>query len=278
MSYRIAQISDTHLSRERPFFVANFQRVAAHLRRARPDLVINTGDLALDGVGRGEDLEEALRLHEALDLPVRCIPGNHDVGDNQDTPAKGMPTITAEARGRYIRLFGSDYWLVDVPGWRIVAVNAQLLGSDLAAAAEQLEFVSAAAVAASPSSSIALLVHKPLFHLSADEEQLTGRFVNPLPRRQLLEAFGSRQPKLVASGHVHQHFSNTTRGGAQHVWGPSTGFILPDTHQPLYGSKEVGYVEHMLTQDGSHTSRFVAVPGLARSVITDFPEAYDGLI
>lgn len=272
MVYRLAQISDTHLSRDKPFFVANFERVAAHVAALRPDLVVNTGDMALDGVIRPDDLVEARRLHEACELDVRFIPGNHDIGDNQDVPNRHGPAISDESRDRYVRLFGLDFWLLDVPSWRILAIDAQLLGSNLAAAEEQLEFIAAAAADAGPRS-LALLVHKPLYHRSPDEDAITGRFLNPPARRQLLEALGGKEPALVASGHVHQ-FLEASPQTAQHVWSPSTAFIFPDKRQPRYGEKRTGYVEHALGQDGTHTSRFVEVAALPTHVITDFPEAY----
>ncbi len=273
MTYRMAQISDTHLSGEKPFFVANFQRVASHLAGDLPDLVVNTGDMALDGATRVSDLEAARRLHEAVPAPVRFIPGNHDIGDSQDAPSHGLPAISEQRRERYVRIYGPDYWSLDVPGWRIIAIDAQLLGSDLASAGEQLEFI-AAASAGRGDRQVALLVHKPLFHLAPEEEAITGRFVNPAPRRQLLRALGPVPPALVASGHVHQHLCEP-RSGALHVWAPSTGFIIPDTRQPSYGTKAVGYVEHLLEADGAHSSRFVAVPDLVPHSIADFPTAYD---
>jgi 3',5'-cyclic AMP phosphodiesterase CpdA len=272
VAYRLAQISDTHLSRDKPFFVANFRRVAAHLAAARPDLVVNTGDLALDGAHGNDDLAEARRLHDALDLPMRFIPGNHDMGESPHVPGGEQPTITAESRARYLRLFGDDFWRLDVPGWRIVAINAQLLGSALPATAAQLAFLGDA-VAGAEGRSVALLVHKPLFHLSPSEEAVTGRFVNPGPRRRLLAAFGGRSPRLIASGHVHQYLA-ATLDGAEHVWCPSTAFILPDQRQPRYGLKQTGYVEHALAADGTHASRLVTVPGLPTLDIADFPDAY----
>jgi hypothetical protein len=74
---------------------------------------------------------------------------------------------------------------------------------------------------------------------------------------------------------VHQHRS-TQVGATRHLWAPSTGFIIPDTHQPRYGEKEVGYVEHRLEPDGSHTSTFVRVPGLRRLDIADVMTAAYG--
>ena len=141
--------------------------------------------------------------------------------------------IAAELRARYMRHFGLDYWSLDVPGWRLIAINAQLLGSDLAPAGDQLRFVHDAAAGAK-GRAVVLFVHKPLFDVSADEDAITGRFVNPRPRRQLLDALGGCRLELVASGHVHQFRSHRPHG-THHVWAPSTGFILPDARQPLYG-------------------------------------------
>ena len=54
----------------------------------------------------------------------------------------------------------------------------------------------------------------------------------------------------------------------------STGYVIPDRRQPLYGLKQVGYVEHRLESDGRHESRLVQVPGMATLNVADFPEAY----
>jgi 3',5'-cyclic-AMP phosphodiesterase len=137
MVFRIAQISDTHLSAEKPFFVANFTRVAEALAGERPDLVVNSGDISLDGADRDNDLEAARRLHDELGHAVRFIPGNHDLGDNEECHNVHGGAISAERRARYLNHFGSDWWRMDVPGWRIIGVNAQLFGSYLPAAAEQ---------------------------------------------------------------------------------------------------------------------------------------------
>ena len=273
MTFRIAQISDTHLSREKPFFNESFARVSEHLIGQRPDLVINSGDMALDGPSRDSDLAEARGLHGAMGLPCRFIAGNHDCGESQDAPAHpALLPITHERRERYLKHFGEDFWLLDVPGWRVIGMNAQLLGSDLIDAGAQLDFLRDAADG-SDDRRIALFVHKPLFHASAEEEAVGGRFVNPEPRRQLLQVFKARAPALVCSGHVHQYLSSRVQG-THHVWAPSTGFIIPDARQPAYGLKQAGYVEHRLAADGSHESLLVAVPCLPTLSIADFPQAY----
>ena len=272
MTFRIAQISDTHLSDAKPFFVDNFVRIGEALRASKPDLVLNSGDITLDGASREGDLAAARVLHDALGLPVRFLPGNHDLGDSQDAPGHHESPIDAERRARYLAHFGPDWWSFDVPGWRVLGLDAQLLGSDLAAAALQ-EAAVAAAVSDLGTRHLALFLHKPLFDRSADEGEITGRFVNPAPRQRLLDHLGTATPTLVVCGHVHQYRA-TDSAGAHHVWGTSTAFVIPDRIQPRYGIKEVGYVEHTLRPDGTHDSRLVRVPGVATLNIADFPEAY----
>ena len=271
MTFRVAQISDTHLSAEKPFFVANFKRIGEALTRELPDLVINTGDISLDGASGDADLAEERLLHDALGISYLCIPGNHDLGDNVDVPAAHQP-VDAERRARYLRHFGRDWWHVDVPGWRLIGINAQIFASSLDAAREQSAFI-AGTVAGARERRIALFVHKPLFDRQENEDVVGGRFLNPSSRRELLDAFADRRPAMVACGHVHQ-FRDTEVQGGRHVWGPSTAYFIPDTRQPRYGRKEVGFVIHDLREDGTHASRFVSAPGTKNLCIADFPAAY----
>jgi Icc protein len=146
MTFRIAQISDTHLSDEKPFFVDNFVRIGEAIRASAPDLLLNSGDISLDGASDEADLAAARLLHDGLGLPVRFLPGNHDLGDSQDSLGHGEAPIDAGRRDRYVRHFGADWWTFDVPGWRVIGINAQLLGSNLKATEDQQAAVAQATV------------------------------------------------------------------------------------------------------------------------------------
>jgi 3',5'-cyclic-AMP phosphodiesterase len=99
MTYRVAQISDAHLGRDKPFFVENFAIVVAAVAGSAPDPVLNTGAVSLDDASVDGDLAEARRLHdEALPLPTRFIPGNHDVGECHDVPGSTEAPIRREPR------------------------------------------------------------------------------------------------------------------------------------------------------------------------------------
>ncbi len=269
MTTTIAQISDTHLSHDRPFFNANFERLAEALRAAKPDLVINTGDATLDGCDRDSDLRCAKAMHDALGLPYRVIPGNHDSGDSRNVGSK--QAIDDVRRERYLQVFGADRWSHDVPGWRLVGINAQLLDSDLAAEREQADFLRDA-LGGAQGRAIALFLHKPLFENTVEEPQVGSWFLTHTARESLLGLMAGADVRLIASGHLHL-FRETTPA-MRHVWAPSTSFILPEYFEPNWGSKIVGYVEHCLHEDGRSESRLVEPAGMARNNMEDFPGAY----
>jgi 3',5'-cyclic AMP phosphodiesterase CpdA len=66
--FRLTQISDTHLARRLQKLTDNFHRVSEHIDATRPDLVINSGDLAFDAPTSRDDLKFAQRA-------ARCAAG-----------------------------------------------------------------------------------------------------------------------------------------------------------------------------------------------------------
>src|SRR6516162_9166969 len=100
--FRLTQISDSHLARRFPNLTDNFNRVSEHIDTTRPDLVINSGDVAFDGPTGADDLEFARSLHDALPVACRYLPGNHDIGDNPTTigPTPSPPVSEAHRSAR----------------------------------------------------------------------------------------------------------------------------------------------------------------------------------
>lgn len=270
-AFRVIQVSDTHLSREKPWFLPNFEIVAGIVAARRPDLVVNTGDLALDGANRDDDLAFARECHDALAVPVRAIPGNHDVGDNPPARARPGELITEERQARYRRYFGDDAWTVDAGPWVLVGVNAQLLGSGLPAEEAQWSFLASVATRAA-GRPIALFVHKPLFRDDPGEANVTHRTVTPENRRRLADLLHGANVRLVASGHLHQHRHHRL-DDVDHCWGPSTAYVLPDRKQPRMGQKRVGYVEYTF-QPGRVDVSIVEPPELTNHDLDEFPDAY----
>ena len=166
-SFRIVQISDTHLSRLHPQFVGNYEVASDFANADKPDLVIHSGDLAVEATARPDDLVFAKEAMESLAAPYRVIAGNHDIGDN---PGDGgyMPKkpVTAERIATYEALFGSSQWQFEAAGWSIIGVNAQLFLSGLAEEAAQEQWLGET-LAATNGKPVAIFCHKPLL-LDAD--------------------------------------------------------------------------------------------------------------
>src|SRR5215475_11081777 len=196
-AFSVVQISDTHLSRHQPWFVPNFEAMKRIISVRQPDLVVNTGDISFGGADLADDLAFAQACHASLDVPLRVIPGNHDVGDNPWQRDVTQP-ITETRLVRYREHFGPDHWLLEAGSWLLIGLNVQLFGSGLAAEAEQWAFLAWVAPRARERP-IALFVHKPLFHTHPDESDVNHRYVTPDHRRRLLDLLGSNV-RVVGSG------------------------------------------------------------------------------
>lgn len=260
---RVIQISDTHLSPDKRHFGDNWEPVAQWIAARQPDLVIHTGDVTVDGAGVEEDARYCGELLRGLNVPVLAVPGNHDVGDAGDP----HQSINSERLARWRRHFGDDYWARDVEEWRLVGLNALLLGSDEPAEQQQMEWLQDTLHDAH-GRGIALFLHRPLF-LDAPHEPDKGYWaVKPPQRRVLLDLVRRHGVTLVASGHLHR-WHDATRDGTRFIWGPSSAFLVGPTMAPqMPGERWLGAAQY--TFDGARaTVEFVPIDGLKTYWIDD---------
>jgi len=260
--FRLIQISDSHLARRLPTLTENFHRVSEYIDVRRPDLVVNSGDLAFDGPTNRDDLEFARELHAALPVACRYLPGNHDIGDNPTElgPVPPQPA-TEQERQNFLAIFGEDRWQFDAAGWCFIGLNSLVMNTGLASEAEQYDWL-ASQLSSADGKPVALFLHKPLYLNSPEDPELAAtsiRYVPMPPRSRLVEMLGSVDLRLVASGHVHQRRDFTYRH-VRHIWAPSAGFIISDARQEVIGTKEVGLVEYRFQPD-SFEVRQLRAPG-----------------
>jgi 3',5'-cyclic AMP phosphodiesterase CpdA len=260
--FRLIQISDTHLARRLTRLTGNFDRVYEYIDAKRPDLVINTGDLAFDGPTSRDDLEFARDLHEALPVACRYLPGNHDIGDNPTKVGPVPPHPASEAdRQTFLSVIGEDRWRFEAAGWCFIGLNTLIMNTGLASEAEQFDWL-ASELAKVNGRPVALFLHKPLYLNTPDDPELAASAIRyvPMPARsRLVEMFRHVDLRLVASGHVHQ-IRDFSFGHVRQVWAPSAGFAISDKRQEVIGVKAVGLVEYRFQPDG-YEVRFVRAPG-----------------
>jgi 3',5'-cyclic AMP phosphodiesterase CpdA len=260
--FRLTQISDTHLARRLTRLTDNFDRVRDYIDAKRPDLVINTGDLAFDGPTSPDDLEFARELHASLPVACRYLPGNHDIGDNPTKVGPVPPHPASDTdRERFLAVIGEDRWRFEAAGWCFIGLNTLIMNTGLASEAAQFDWL-ASELAKVNGRPVALFLHKPLYLNAPEDPELAATAIRyvPMPARsRLIEMFGNVDLRLVASGHVHQ-VRDFTYGHVRHVWAPSAGFVISDKRQEVIGVKAVGLAEYRFQPDGFEV-RFVRAPG-----------------
>ena len=214
----------------------------------RPDLVVNSGDLAFDAPTNGDDLEFAKTLHNSLPVSCRYLPGNHDIGDNPTEvgPAPSQPA-TERDRQIFLSMFGEDRWQFEAAGWYFIGLNSLIMNTGIPSEPEQMDWLTTQLSGAN-GKPVAVFLHKPLFLQTPQDPETPDTAVRYVPqpvRARLVDMLGAHDVRLVASGHVHQR-RDFSYGRTRHVWAPSVGFILPDRIQPVIGFKETGLYDRAL--------------------------------
>jgi 3',5'-cyclic AMP phosphodiesterase CpdA len=260
---RVLQISDTHLSPTKAQFAPNWEPLRAWIVALRPDLVIHTGDVTVDGADVEDDLRHCAALLAALPAPTLATPGNHDVGE------AGHPhqPVNSQRIAQWRRHFGPDWWRRDVENWRLIGFNSMLASSDLPDEAEQLDWLSRT-MAEAGGRRIAWFTHKPLFVDATDEGDTGYWSVKPAARARLLALARRHDVAIVATGHLHRAHDNPL-DGCRFIWGGSAGFLVgPGLQPPMPGDAALGAVLYDFAGSDVAIER-VAVPGLSTFWIDD---------
>ena len=247
---RVIHISDTHLSAVKPHFVVNWAPLRDWIAQQDPALVIHTGDVTVDGADLEDDFAFCAACLAEVRHEVLSVPGNHDVG----LPGSTHQPVTAERLVRWTRHFGRDWWLRDIPGWRLLGIDAMLFGSGTPNEAEQRAWLEQAMQSAG-ARRLAWFMHQPLFLEHPDEPDTGYWSVKPAPRAELIQLVRRHQVALVATGHLHRAH-DVTLDGTRYLWCPATAFVVGPGMQPdMPGEKELGAVFYQFSETGFTASQ-----------------------
>jgi 3',5'-cyclic AMP phosphodiesterase CpdA len=244
--HHVVQVTDLHLSAERAYNYPGWSACLAHINRTRPDFVAVTGDLVLCDPDHAPDHAFVRSQLGRIEVPWAALPGNHDVGDSGPRPYMGQ-WITDERRRRYLDHFGADRWVRELGRWRLIGINAQLLGSGLEAEAEQRDWLRTA-LAEGEGRPAALFLHKPLFVHGPDEQDDPVFSVTRRGREAVLELLRAANVRLVACGHNHA-YRTFTSGGIAMVWAPSSSQIMSNEVGPFHAPQVPGVVHYWFDDD-----------------------------
>jgi len=205
---RVVQITDSHLLAEHGARVhgvdtfAALERIVERIRSAawRPQVVIATGDLSEDGSSGSYRRLRGLLLQ--LEVPVVCIPGNHD----------GREAMQAHLAGGSIQL----QRVVALATWRIVLLDSCVTGkSHGRLGPAELDALRQALDAGGGQHALVALHHGPVSPCPMPE----CRLENADELLELMRAHPSARG--VISGHLHCAIDED-RGGVRAIVTPST--------------------------------------------------------
>lgn len=240
----VLHVSDTHLSPDFPAATEMWTAAVRYIERSRPDLVIHTGDVVHDDPDDDRDHEFAAFQLRRLTTPWRIVPGNHDIGDSEPDPYRGL--ISQERLARFRRHFGADRWSVAIGGWQLIGLNALLFDNCLAAEeAEQWEWLEER-LREADGRPVGLFMHKPPAITSLDEGLYVNKSIGVTSRARLLALASSGTVKLIGSGHLHEHVVLFS-GGALLVGAPALGPVPGATADWNLGLRCNGLVEYRLS-------------------------------
>jgi 3',5'-cyclic AMP phosphodiesterase CpdA len=242
----ILHVSDTHLSAGFTAGARIWTNLVRYTEMTRPDLVVHTGDVVHDDPDSDQDHEFAAFQMRRLTIPWRIVPGNHDVGDTEPDPYRGL--VTEERLARFRRHFGTDRWTVVIGGWQMIGVNSQLFDSHLAEEeAQQWEWL-AERIREADGRPVALFMHKPPSINSLDEDLYVNKSIGLDSRRRLRSLVKSETVKLIGSGHLHEHVVLFS-AGALLVGAPALGPVPRGEESRTLGLRCNGAVEYRFCGD-----------------------------
>jgi len=224
-SLRIAFVTDVHLetseTSQRAF--ANCLKMV-HSLSDRPDLIIQGGDIIMDGLQRDEGsvARQFAAARDILDghctIPVEHVIGNHDIWGWANPNAAG---ITADPR------FGKSWWLdwsglpntyrsFNLNGWHFVLLDSLMPDRASCYAARldqaQMRWLEQDLAQTDPSMPVCVVSHVPILSTAAmfigpcenSGHWHVSRNLMHIDARKLKDLFYKhRKVKVCLSGHIH---------------------------------------------------------------------------
>ncbi|MCJ8521422.1 3',5'-cyclic AMP phosphodiesterase CpdA [Pseudorhizobium tarimense] len=264
---KIAVLSDPHIGSSNPVFVPNWEKVVAHVNaRNDIDLAIILGDLTLLGSEQPEDLRFGRAALDALNPSWLVLPGNHDVGDISrlsHQPANG------ERLSLWAEHYGPSYWYSDLlPGWRLIGLNSQIIGTGLTEEEAQWQALEDA-LATRGSREPVIFIHMPLFLNDWKEADRPAWALMSEGRTRLRRLINDHDVCAVVTGHMHRTIQFDIPE-TRMIWCAASSFLTYDQSMPEQPGAAMLGLTILTIADGAINAEFVEIDDLMVSRIEDY--------
>ncbi|MEP7248087.1 MAG: 3',5'-cyclic-AMP phosphodiesterase [Gammaproteobacteria bacterium] len=207
------------------------------------DAVLVTGDLVQDDAGGYKHFR---RLFSALNVPVLCVPGNHDEAETMHRELRGKPFVT------------EGY--VDMGAWRVVLLDSSLAGSARGRLTRQtLAALDSALSSADSKHTLVCLHHHPV--------PMASRWLDQVGLENSAEFFDvvdrHKNVRAILWGHVHQAY-DSIRKSVRLLATPSTcAQFVPRADEFSVDARPPAYRTLELRPDGTLFTEVVWVDSAA---------------
>jgi 3',5'-cyclic AMP phosphodiesterase CpdA len=188
----------------------------------RPDLVVIGGDM-IDDPNSEDQYDEFIGITSRIDpeIPIRWVPGNHDIAPDTVVP-------TPDSLSTYRERFGEDYYAFDHGPLRFVALNTVVIDHPEQLPGEweaQRAFIEQELLDARKRDRPAVLIgHHPLFLREPGEPDDYWNL--PLARRRvILELVHRHEVPMAIAGHWHRN-SRAFDGSFEMITSGPVGYPL----------------------------------------------------
>ena len=251
---RVLQLTDTHLYADpvRTLLGINtmdsFQRVVEHFRDYHwpLDVLLATGDLVHDASPEG--YQRIAGMLAAFDVPVFCLPGNHDI----------PPVMRQHLRKGQV---GTET-VQDHGAWRFVMLDSVIPNEEGGHLAEDQLAALDQALSTTDRHVLVCMHHQPVNVGSAWIDTMT--LDNPSPLFEILDRH--EHVRGVLWGHIHQTFE-ATRNGVRLMASPSTCVqFAPKADDFQVDEEPPGFRLLALLPDGGIRSEVVRIEGMPQGI------------
>jgi len=215
------------------FDIPKFEKAIRQINSVKPAFVVHLGDIVTSmcfSETYNDEAKNAIELINQIEIPFHLAPGNHDVGNKRSMAHKPAPGATMEYfvcdknEELYKSFFGDVFSSWDYEGSHFIALNVEILNTDLKDNVEQMKWLKTDLERNRNAKKIFMFGHRILFwNTPRDMGYGNYEVIDEPARSEILELIREYRVTAMFTGHTHHSIRNGC-AGSQLITAPSAAF------------------------------------------------------